>query len=207
MTIRQRGASFQVDVKVGAKENPTKKAVRVRATSQDETTAKVLEAEIRAAVMRYGKWVPNTPTAPSRQQGTLAAALQEAWVHPSGRNRGWKYQKTGKIQYDRAKQCVDLLGPERHCASITTEDYDKLTLHFEKSRNGADTITAKIQSFRRVLWHAERKGWIVRRPLWDRPAPGQPREFVFSPDMEEQTIAYLRHVARNEQMATMFILG
>lgn len=207
MTIRPRGNAFQVDVKVSPKENPTGKVVRVRATSQDETTAKRLEAEIRAAIMKHGQWTPDTISAPSRSQGTLAAALDEAWSYPTGRLRGWKYQKAGKTQYTRAESCIQFLGPARHCATVTTEDFEKLTKHFEKEGNASDTINYKIQALRRVLWHAQRKGWISYRPLWDRPAPGQPRDFMYDPELEEKVIKYFREVVRRPLFADLFILG
>jgi len=207
MTIRARGSSFQVDVKVAGKDNPTREVVRVRATAKDENTARRLEAEIRAAVMQCGHWAPNTPSAPSRVQGTLEAALQEAWSYPSGRLRGWKYQRAGQKQYDRAKACVDILGPSRHCATITTADHDNLTLHFERLGNGSDTLIGKIQAFRRILWHAQRKGWITHRPLWDRPAAGQPREFMYTPDMERRVIEFFRTVARDNLMADLFTVA
>ncbi|WP_159953182.1 tyrosine-type recombinase/integrase [Rhizobium sp. 18065] len=207
MTIRPRGNSFLVDVKVGPKENPTGKVVRVRSTCQDEITAKRLEAEIRAAIMKHGQWTPNTPSAPTRSQGTLAAALEEAHTYPSGKRRGWKYQKAGHKQYARAEKCINLLGPERHCATVTTDDFDRLTQQFEALGNTSDTINYKLQALRRVLWHAQRKGWITHRPLWDRPSPGQPREFMYDEDLERRVEMYFRTVEQHPVMADLFILG
>ena len=207
MTIRPRGNSYQVDVKVSGKDNPTGEVVRVRATSQDETTARRLEAEIRAAIMKHGCWSPEIGSAPTRTQGTLAAALEEAWSYPTGRLRGWKYQRSGKIQYARANMCIAVLGPDRHCASITTDDFDRLTRHFEKSGNTIDTINIKIQAFNRLLWHAQRKGWIQYRPLWDRPSPTAPHDFVFDADLEAKVIHFLNDVKKRPATAALFILG
>ena len=180
MAVRPRGSGYQIDVKVGAKDNPTGEKVRVRATASDETTAYTLEAEIVKAIRKHGAWKPDTATAPSRSQGTLAAALEEAWSCPTGRKRGWKYQRSGKAAYAGAKACIDVLGPERHCATITIKDFDLLTLHFEKLGNATNTINVKIQSFRRVLFYAQRLGWIASRPAWERPSAPPPREFIFS---------------------------
>lgn len=207
MTIRPRGNAYQVDVKVSPKENPTGEVVRIRTTSKDETTARRLEAEIRAAVMKHGHWSPEAGSAPSKMQGTLSAALDEAWSYPTGRLRGWKYQKAGKTQYTRAESCIKILGPDRHCATVTTADFERLTKFFEKEGNSSDTINYKIQALRRVLWHAQRKGWITHRPLWDRPAPGAPRDFIYDPDLEAKVIAFFRETVRRPLFADLFILG
>ena len=206
MAVRPRGSGYQVDVKVGAKDNPTGEKVRVRATASDETTAYTLEAEIVKAIRKHGAWKPDTATAPSRSQGTLAAALEEAWNCPTGRKRGWKYQRSGKAAYAGAKACIEVLGPERHCATITIKDFDLLTLHFEKLGNATNTINVKIQSFRRVLFYAQRLGWIASRPAWERPSAPPPREFIFSDDLEKEVIHFFK-VRHNLMMATVFKLG
>ncbi|QIG74609.1 integrase protein [Rhizobium phage RHph_I20] len=213
MTISPRGSAFKVDVKVGAKHNPTKKEVRVRVSAKDMSTARRLEAEIRAAVMKHGVWNAESASAsakasrPGKAAGTLGAALEEAWNYPSGRNRGWKFQKSGKEQYNKAKMCIAVLGKDRHCATVTPDDLNDLVNTFAAKGNSNETITFKIQALFRVLWHAQRKGWITHRPLWDRPAPGNPREFIFSPDLEAKTIEYFGDFEQDLIMRDLFILG
>lgn len=213
MTIRPRGNSFMVDVKVGAANNPTKEPVRIRVTAADRVTANRLEAEIKAAVMKHGTWSPEIAASAGKKSvsgktpGTLGAALQEAWDYPSGKRKGWKYQKCGKHSYAKAKACVDFLGADRHCATITSDDIDKLTKHFIETGNTDLTITHKIQGLFRVLWHAQRKGWITHRPFWDRPGPGNPREFIFSEALEEKVINYFGVIEHDLIMRDIFIIG
>lgn len=207
MTIRPRGNAFQIDVKVAARDNPTKQPVRIRAMAKDENAARRLEAEVRASIMQSGTWLPPKSGSPDRANGTLAAALEEAWNCPTGRRRGWKYQRTGREQYVKAKACIDHLGPARHCATVTTADFDALALHFEGLGNGSDTIAYKLQAFSRVLFYAQRLGWITHRPLWERPAPGQPREFIFTPELEAKLVEYFRDLDNDPLMADLLVLG
>ncbi len=213
MTIRKRGSAFMVDVKVGASQNPTKREIRTRVTVKDMQTARRLEAEIRASIMKHGSWTPDTvedmPKASrkSRAVGTLSAALEEAWNYPSGRNRGWKYQKAGEHQYNKAKACIDILGPERHCGSVTADDVEMLTTHFHKQGNAPSTINYKIQALFRVLWHAQRKGWITHRPVWERAMVNNAREFIFDLPFEQKVIKYFEEDQQDFVMRDMFILG
>lgn len=215
MTIRQRGNTYLVDVKVGAKECPTGEAVRVRVAAPDKKEAKKLEARIRNCILSYGAWDPKVDaTAKAADKagkkavvGTLTDALEEAWSYPSGRRQGWKFQRSGTIQYKRAKECVDLVGADRLCATIKPADFEFLTRHFLNAHQSNDTINTKLQCFFRILWHAERKGWIIRRPMLDRLAPGAPREFIYTPEMEKAVVDYFTDIMRDRVMAELFQLG
>lgn len=59
MTIRSRGSSFMVDVKVGASVNPTGQALRVRAAFPTYEIARRMEGLIRADLTTCGRWERN----------------------------------------------------------------------------------------------------------------------------------------------------
>lgn len=72
MTIRPRGNSFMVDVKVRASLNPTGQPLRVRAAFPAFEIARRMETLIRADLMVHGRWERSpadrglTPPAPSQ---------------------------------------------------------------------------------------------------------------------------------------------
>ncbi|MDP3869944.1 site-specific integrase [Phenylobacterium sp.] len=208
MTIRPRGARYEVDVKVHASRNPTGLDVRVRTSATDRDTAIRLEALVRAEIMRTGSWVPGQGDAPTRGKrggGTLADAIELAWDHPF---EGWKLAKMGVTQRSSARMVVAILGPDRLCAEITEEDYQKVAETLVRDHNNSsDTVTKKIQAFHRTLYFAKKAGWIKARPDWKRATPGQPRQFTFTPEAEAQTIAYFRDVQGSQDMADLFCLG
>lgn len=213
MTIRKRGNSYMVDVKVGAKDNPSKEPVRVRITVPDLETARRKEAEIRSTVMNHGMWDESIMVKPAhgnakRQAvGTLKDALEEAWSYPSGRKRGWKFQKTGKIAYDLARKAIEFLGEDRMCVSIVADDIDRLVAHHTSRNLGNQSINLYVQAFYRLLWHAQRKGWITHRPIWERLSPGKPREFIFTEEFETEVLHFFRDIERDAVMVELVTLG
>ncbi len=215
MTIRARGGTFMVDVKVAAELNPSGMQVRIRKGVKSKEEAIRLEAMIRAKVMETGRWSdtdhdeatrgPRKGKSLKRGEGTLRAALQLAWEDPF---EGWKRQKDGQGQYRNAKAVVDFLGEHKLCGDIERDDFVRAMQHFEQEcGNSSDTVCRKLQAFSRTLYFAEQQKWIRGRPQWKRPTPGQPRQFVFSPELEAQVTAYFRDVQLRPDMADLFTLG
>ena len=221
MSIRKRGNSYMADVKVAGRLNPTGQEVRARVAFPTQLEAIRAEAIIRAEIMRLGAWTGETleaargvTTARSqknpaqrRKEGTLEAALALAWDHPT---RGWKHSRSarsGTQQHTNAKAVIDYLGPDRLCVEVTIRDFERAIEHLAGRGNSNDTITRKLQAFYRVLWFAQRQGWIKARPEWDRPTPGKPRQFIFTPKIEQETIAYFEGILGDREMADLFRLG
>lgn len=195
MTIKPRGNSLQIDVKVGAKDNPTGQPVRVRTTARTEPDAIRLEQEIRDSIRLSGRWVPgNKATMPG--EGSLRAALELAWNCKTGRNRGWLYQRSGMTQYKRALECIEWLGPERHCSTVTGKDLDRVLAHMIDTGNTPVTAAYKVQALSRVLYHAERAEWTTARPSFERPSAARVREFIFTPQLEAKLLDWC--VARGD---------
>lgn len=213
MTIRVRGNTFLVDVKVAADRNPTGQEVRVRKAAPTKEEAIRLEALIRAEVIRTGRFVgldadgvpqqkPSIVT--GKKQGTLQDALDLTVNHPTD---GWAKQRAGRIQEGNAAQVVAILGPDTLCREITEADFNRAAEVFYSRGNSNDTVARKLQAFSRTLYFARKAGWIRGRVEWERPTPGKPRQFVFTPDLEAQTVAYFERVEADQQMARMFTLG
>jgi len=210
MAVRQRGKTWQVDVKVQGQDNPTGELVRVRQNFKTEREAIRMELLIRADIMRTGRWSPELEVEGvvqlknKRAEGTLKAALKLAWSHPT---KGWQHTKDGKGQHRNAEMVVEFLGEDTLCIEITHLDFDRAAAYFAEKHNSSDTVTRKLQAFYRVLWFAQRQGWIRARPEWDRPTPGKAREYIFTPEVEAEVIAYFRHIEGNDELADMFKVG
>jgi integrase len=210
MAVRKRGAAWQVDVKVQGQDNPTGQLVRVRKDFASEREALRMELLIRAEVVRTGRWSPELEVEgvvklkAKRAEGTLKAALTLAWNHAT---KGWARTKDGAGQRRNAEMVIEFLGENTLCAEITHLDFDRAAAYFASRQNSSDTITRKLQAFYRVLWFAQRQGWIKARPEWDRPTPGKAREYVFTPAVEAEVIAYFRAVEGNLELADMFQLA
>lgn len=212
MTIRPRGRSFMVDVKVNGDLNPTRQDVRIRTTVKDRDTAIRAEAIIRSQVMRSGAWdgslgddkSSKPSTTKKASGGTLQAAVDLAFTHPL---KGWKLTKEGLGQKRNAQAVADFLGTDTLCSEIETDHFNRAAQHFADSGNSSDTVTRKLQAFYRALWFAEEMKWIRARPRWSRPTPGQPRQYTFTPEVEAEVIAYFEAVELCPQMADLFRLG
>jgi integrase len=189
MAIRQRGTAWQADVRVAANQNPTGKEVRLRLAAPNKDAAMALEARARLAIIETGCFDPNAG-AQKKVKGTLKAALQLAWNSKAGKTGGWSMQKAGEEAYANAKECVDHLGEDRTCSTITSKDLDDLVSKFRELGLSNNTVRRKVGCFYKILDHAEREGWINRRPKFDRPAAGVPREFILSTELENVVLDY-----------------
>jgi integrase len=176
-------------------------------TCKTREEAERLEQEVRKAITETGTWPAPTTSSDGLFSGTLAEALAEAWSGGLGRASGWKHQRAGWVQRGRAQECIDILGPDRYCASITSEDFTALADKFRSEGASHATIRQKIQAFYRTLWHAKRKGWIDQRPRLILARSLKTRTFVFSESLETALIGYLRYEQHNLAMRDLFILG
>lgn len=171
MAIHRHGLErYVVRVRVGAAANPSGKTVEISKTCNTRGQAERLEPQIRISIFKHGTWppppTPRTPTPFTSAQGTLVDALKEAWLFPAFPVRGWKAKKSGPALRDMARECIDHLGPMRLCADLTPDDIGRLVAIFRERGNKNVTIVRKLTALYRVLWHAERKGWIKdRSPL------------------------------------------
>ncbi len=210
MTIRPRGRSYLVDVKVAGSLNPSGLDVRIRTSATDRDTAVKLDALIRAEVMRTGQWGGEGKASSSRSSratgGTLKDALAIAWSHPY---EGWCLGKSRSAmgQHRNAKEVIAILGEDTPCSSVTEQDYARIAETLAARHNGSDTVVRKVQALHRVLYFAELQGWIVKRPRWKRPTPGMAREYTFTATMDRQIEAYFRDLLLCPDMADLFVVG
>ncbi|MGZ2448479.1 site-specific recombinase XerD [Rhizobium ruizarguesonis] len=189
MAIRQRGTTWQADVRVAANQNPTGKEVRLRLAAANKDAATALEARARLAIIETGCFDPAAGNAP-KVKGMLKDALQLAWSSKAGRKGGWSMQRAGEQSHRNASVCVDFLGPTRSCRSITSKDLDNLVHHFRDLGLSSGTVRVKVACFYRLLAVAEKEGWVDKIPKYERPSAGAPREFILSTELESVVLTH-----------------
>lgn len=208
---------YLFDVFVPSKASPTGKDVRIR-TRQRCTPDQVraLDAEIANAAVTVGEWSASTSailrgtdeaarnadalrlqrqpsqsrtiknTAQHRQ--TLEAALALAWISPDD---GWAHTKTGMTQYRAARAALNILGAKIPCASVTRADYETIRDKLRAQGRSEAIVTRHLQALFRVLFFAQREGWIKARPRFHR-RRALSRMFTYSPEVEAQCIAFFQ---------------
>ncbi len=168
----------------------------MRLAAASKEAAETLELKARLSVMETGSYSPLEVVTKSKPSQTLKGALQLAWSSQSGRRGGWSSQKSGEQSYGNAKECMEVLGMERKCSSVTRNDMDKLVDTFRKLGLSNNTIRNKVGCFYKALDYAVREGWMNGRPHFERPAPGVPREFLLSIELENKLLAFFEPTDR-----------
>jgi integrase len=203
--------SAHIDVFVPPSESPTGKALRVRRRLANTTKldAELLASEIERDLRTTGVWTPSAkivepiPKKPP-QNRTLKAALELAYSDPE---EGWHRNKVGERSYAQARAAVEIVGSGLRCAMVTREHFSQLRQQLEAEGAAPATIMRKLQGLYRVLYFAEREGWIARRPKFKRQKLQNARLFTFSPEMERDVIAYFKASNAPEGLDELFALA
>lgn len=173
MTIRQRGDSFQADIRVNGK--------RMRADFKSEAEALAWEAQVRANAA-VGKEAP-TPNRTDRQ-----ATLKDAY--DLAMTKDWH----NAVEVERrAKPMLDHFGPNLSIRQIDDDAVDAYVEALREAGNSDNTINKKISALRVVLKRAAKKGWIDRLPELPHFDAGEHRIRYLSYEEEAKVIAAARH--------------
>lgn len=192
MAIRQRGNTWQADVRVAANQNPTGSEVRMRLAAPSKEEALKLEARARLAICETGFFEPNQPNAEGKTKGTLKDALKLAWNSKAGRRGGWSMQKSGEQAYARAQRCVAFLGEDRACRSISSKDLDNIIEHLRGCGLKSGSVRVYVATFYKLLDYAQREGWMQSRPAYEKPEAGEARDFILSTALESVIIEKIK---------------
>lgn len=212
---------FLVDVYVPASESPTQKALRIRRKlrATTKTEAEKLAVEIEHALRLHGVWNEDesavtlsfppqgtTPYGawPATNSKTLGAALTLAW---NDLEEGWARNRDGLNSFKSAKEAIMLVGgPDMPCARIRREHYGILREALEKRNLAMGTVNRHMQSLNRVLYFAEREGWIRSRPKFKRPKVSNQRLFTFDDEQIVDSLAYFKAI-RCDDMHDLYLIG
>lgn len=97
---------------------------------------------------------------------TLRDALALAWECPQ---EGWSLKGThGKAEHRRAAECIKALGETLQCVHVAGAHMNALRRAFDGQGLKAGVVEQRLQAFSRILYFAQREGWIAERPYWKR---------------------------------------
>lgn len=153
--IRQRGASFLVDVTVmGQRRTATFKSYEEAVVGRLQ-----LEAEMRGAVLQRE-----------------AAANHDSWTlkkaYTTTLEMRWRNTKNEIKAARNARDVLAFFGDDRSLDSIQVGDVDEYVKHLRKKGNSPGTINRKLASLSAMFTDAEERGGCIKKPrLIRQPEP------------------------------------
>lgn len=201
MPIVSRGAlEHVVDVFVAAEANPSRRPRRVRKLLRNATLeqAKRLEAEIRAQIEETGASAKDI-----KSLKLLQDALDLAW---NDVEEGWKNQRDGVQSLRRARVACQIVGLTTPVRVVDRKAFVAIREELEGKELAPSTVRAHQLAFHRVLYFAEREGWVSALPKWKCPQIRNGRTFTFSEEQEREIVAYFQAI-QQQDMADLFVLG
>jgi len=173
MPVRQRGNSWQVDVR--------KKGIRFRHSYQTEDQANVMLAKVEEAIS-LGKALPDPEDCNDGKAMTIAALLRKAG------EKYWSDSKHGTLTLRSIDAMVDVIGEQRSISQLNIDLVDSLTAHYKGIGNSNATINRKLSILSKASTFAHDRGWIDYKPKieWLKEGKGRIR-FV---TQEEEAIMY-----------------
>jgi site-specific recombinase XerD len=183
--IRQRGDSWQVDLRVRGK--------RVRRDFDSKGSAEAWETLAKARVQR-GESIDQDGS--GARGGDLKALLESTVA------RYWRGSKSEVTAEANAWQCVDLLGPETSPADVTDARLEWLIVKFQDKAFSNATINRKLSALSKMLRHAVKLGWITAKPSCPRLKESKGRLYYYSTETEAKVVAWFRET--RPSMADLF---
>ena len=187
MGIRQRGNSYLVDVTIGG--------VRRTGTAPDRNKAELLQAELRAELLRtVGAQVEH------KQTWTLQQALEKTDAI------SWQDKASGVQLRRNAEQVVEILGPATPLTSISTESVDELVEALQERGDANGTINRKLAALSRMLTVAQQRGKLDRLPHLQRRDEAECRIRFLSLEEEQLMVGLLRQWGKEDQADAVVVL-
>tara|TARA_A200000113_G_scaffold143132_1_gene128641 strand:+ start:105 stop:1133 length:1029 start_codon:yes stop_codon:yes gene_type:complete len=173
MPVRQRGNSWQVDVR--------KKGIRFRHSYQTEDQANVMLAKVEEAIS-LGKALPDPEDCNDGKAMTIAALLRKA------HERYWSNDKYSSRKVGMINEIVDYIGENRPLSTLNLELIDDLVAYWRNKQNSNATINRKLSIISKASNFAEQRGWLQQKPRieWQKEGKGRMR-FV---SQDEEAIMY-----------------
>lgn len=138
MAIRQRGDSWQVDVKVGAK--------RIRKNCRTEEEAKQKEAELLG-------------THEEKRALTMTDLIEITWDH------AWSQNKTGAAAVRLATSILkDMRWEHKEVVDMSAKDLAELRVYYRDTGNTGATLNRKLSNVNKMLSTAVELGYVDKVP-------------------------------------------
>ena len=169
MPVRQRGNSWQVDVR--------KKGIRFRHTYKTEDQAKVMLAKVEEAIS-LGKALPDPEDCNDGKAMTIAALLRKA------ADKYWSDSSHGSKNTSVIEEIINHVGENVPLSALNLEMIDELISYWKKKGNASATINRKLSVLSKATTYAKDRGFIDFKPKieWQKEGKGRVR---FVTDQEE----------------------
>ena len=173
MPIRQRGGSWQVDVR--------KKGIRFRHSYRTEDQANVMLAKVEEAIS-LGKALPDPEDCHDGKAMTIATLLRKAT------ERYWSEGPHSKDRIGQVESIIEFIGEQRPLATLNAELLDDLIAHWKRKGNSNATCNRKLSVISKASTFAQQRGWLEHKPKIEWLAEGVGRMRFVTPD--EEAIMY-----------------
>lgn len=162
MPVRQRGNSWQVDVR--------KQGIRFRHTYKTEDQANVMLAKVEEAIS-LGKALPDPEDCHDGKAMTIATLLRKAG------EKYWSDSYRGKANRGIIDNMISFIGENRPLSSLNVELLDDLILHWKENHNANSTINRKLSIISKATTFAVDRGWLEQKPKieWQKEGKGRIR--------------------------------
>lgn len=162
MPVRQRGNSWQVDVR--------KKGIRFRHTYKTEDQANIMLAKVEEAIS-LGKALPDPEDCNDGKAMTIAALLRKA------ADKYWSDSLHGSKNTSVIEEIVNHVGENVPLSALNLELIDGLISHWKAKGNANGTINRKLSVLSKSATFAQDRGWIEYKPKieWLREGNGRMR--------------------------------
>ena len=162
MPVRQRGSTWQVDVR--------KKGVKFRHAYATKEQANVMLAKVEEAIS-LGKALPDAEDCNDGSAMTIATLLRKAG------DKYWSDTRHGRTNFAVIKDIINFVGEHRTLSTFNLELVDDLVAHWKDSGNTNATINRKLSVLSKSATFAQDRGWLDRKPKieWQKEGRGRVR--------------------------------
>lgn len=184
MPVRQRGNSWQVDVR--------KKGIRFRHSYQTEDQANVMLAKVEEAIS-LGKALPDPEDCNDGKAMTIAALLRKAG------EKYWGNSKHGSENTSVINDIINFVGEQCPLSALNLEMIDELVSHWSKRGNANATINRKLSVISKATTYAYDRGWLAHKPKIEWLKEGKGRMRFVTPEEEADMYRVLTQMGYFEE--------
>lgn len=184
MPVRQRGNSWQVDVR--------KKGIRFRHSYQTEDQANVMLAKVEEAIS-LGKALPDPEDCNDGKAMTIAALLRKA------ADKYWSDSLHGSKNASVIEEIINHVGENVPLSGLNLEVIDGLISHWKAKGNANGTINRKLSVLSKSATFAQDRGWLDHKPKIEWLREGNGRMRFVTPEEEADMYRVLTQMGYFEE--------
>lgn len=184
MPVRQRGSSWQVDVR--------KKGRKFRHSYATEDQANVMLAKVEEAIS-LGKALPDPEDCNDGKAMTIATLLRKA------SDKYWSDSLHGAKNASVIQEIVNHVGANVPLSALNLELIDGLISHWKSKGNSNGTINRKLSVLSKSATFAQDRGWLDYKPKIEWLKEGNGRMRFVTPEEEADMYRVLTQMGYFEE--------